>query len=183
MAPTGRRHTIVNKVKSEPIVPFPLNNAACAVSLVLQALPYSLNICFRYRGGAPTKPSYETAILGSPLGTGGGVVQEITHKMNCAAQKQVLYTSPAGKVIMELSPTIAQKILLFSIYALVALMIIFFLLALRNKNEEGYQNCIQKKCERKGQDFCSKPREIQNCCLGASGQIQIINNQYTCQFS
>ncbi|MEK6951023.1 MAG: hypothetical protein AABX13_04850 [Nanoarchaeota archaeon] len=71
-------------------MPFLLNNAACAVSLVLQALPYSLNIRFRYRGGAPTKLSYETAIFGSPFGTGGGVVQEITHKMDSAVPSKAI---------------------------------------------------------------------------------------------
>ncbi|MEK6950796.1 MAG: hypothetical protein AABX13_03690 [Nanoarchaeota archaeon] len=48
-------------------------NAAWAVSLVLQALPSSLNVRFQLGGGAPTTPSDETAILGSPLGRGGGV--------------------------------------------------------------------------------------------------------------
>ncbi len=76
-----------------------------------------------------------------------------------------------------------QKILLASLYILIALMIIFSFLAVRNRNEEGYQNCLQKKCERKGQEFCSKPREIQNCCQGAGGQVALANNQYTCVFT
>lgn len=84
---------------------------------------------------------------------------------------------------MEPPQTLGQKILLFSIYSLIVLMIIFSLLAIGNKNEEGYQKCVQKKCERKGQDFCSKPREIQNCCLGAGGQIQIAGSQYLCRFA
>lgn len=83
---------------------------------------------------------------------------------------------------MEPPLTLGQKILLLSIYALVALMIIFSLLAIRNRNEQGYQQCIQEKCERKGQEFCQKPREIQNCCQGAGGQVAVEGSQYVCIF-
>ena len=77
----------------------------------------------------------------------------------------------------------AQKILLFSLYGLLALMIFFSLLVIKDKNFAGYEKCIQEKCERKSQAFCSKPREIMNCCAGAGGQLASANNQYTCVFT
>ena len=62
-------------------------------------------------------------------------------------------------------------------------MIFFSLLALKDKNFAGYEKCLQKKCDRKGQDFCHKPREIMNCCAGAGGKLAAANNQYTCVFT
>jgi len=78
--------------------------------------------------------------------------------------------------------SLAQKILLALLYGLVILMVVFSFMALKNKGQEGYDKCIQEKCERKGQDFCQKPREIQNCCQGAGGKIGISGSQYVCVF-
>ncbi|MBI2666784.1 hypothetical protein HYX13_04180 [Candidatus Woesearchaeota archaeon] len=78
--------------------------------------------------------------------------------------------------------TVAQKILLGILYALVALLIVFSFMALKNKGQTGYDQCIQEKCEKKGQDFCQKPREISNCCVGAGGQVGISGSQYVCVF-
>ncbi len=78
--------------------------------------------------------------------------------------------------------TIGQRILLYSLYGLVALMVVFSLLAMKDKNFAGYEKCVQKKCERGGEAFCSKYREISNCCLGAGGQVAVEGNEYTCVF-
>ncbi len=80
--------------------------------------------------------------------------------------------------------TIPQKILLYSIYFLVLLMFIFSFLAMKDKDFNGYQKCVQSKCERGGQAFCQKVREQNNCCLGAGGQLGTTkDNAYTCVFS
>ena len=78
--------------------------------------------------------------------------------------------------------TLTQKCLLFSLYSLIALMVVFSLLALRNLGKEGYDHCIQKKCENHGEAFCNKFREINNCCEGAGGKIAAAGSQYQCVF-
>ncbi|HLD80256.1 MAG TPA: hypothetical protein VJA18_06885 [Candidatus Nanoarchaeia archaeon] len=78
--------------------------------------------------------------------------------------------------------SLAQKTLLFSLYGLVALMIVFSVMAIQNVGEEGYNRCIQKKCETRGEAFCSKFREINNCCEGAGGNLAVVDNQYKCVF-
>jgi len=80
--------------------------------------------------------------------------------------------------------TIPQKILFYSICLLVLLMFVFSLMAMKDKNFGGYQQCIEKKCERGGLAFCQKFREQNNCCLGAGGQLSMTkDNAYTCVFS
>lgn len=79
--------------------------------------------------------------------------------------------------------TKAQRGLLYTLYGLVAVMVIFSILAVRNLGEEGYQQCIQKKCERKGPEFCSKQREISNCCQGAGGELAIAGGKLICAFA
>lgn len=69
-----------------------------------------------------------------------------------------------------------QKILLGSLYFLVLLMVVFSLLAIQNVGENGYQQCVEKKCEAKGEKFCSKLRELNNCCSGAGGNLAGVNN-------
>ena len=78
--------------------------------------------------------------------------------------------------------SLAQKSLLFVLYGLIVLMIIFSLNAMKNVGEDGYDNCIQKKCEKSGEEFCQKFREINNCCLGAGGQVAQSNNGLACVF-
>ncbi|MDP3640244.1 MAG: hypothetical protein Q8R53_03515 [Nanoarchaeota archaeon] len=78
--------------------------------------------------------------------------------------------------------TIGQRILLFFLYGLVALMVVFSLLAMKDKNFAGYEKCIQEKCDRKGEAFCNKLREVSNCCLGAGGQVAMAGSEYTCVF-
>lgn len=81
-----------------------------------------------------------------------------------------------------------KKILLYSLYSLLALMVIFSLMSIQNLGEEGYQHCVEKKCEAKGDKFCSKLRELNTCCAGAGGNLAGVNNPqpgekpYTCLF-
>jgi hypothetical protein len=82
----------------------------------------------------------------------------------------------------SLSLTLWQKGLLYVLYGLIILMIIFSLIAMGNRGQEGYDKCIQKKCELKSQEFCSKPREISNCCEGAGGQLGQMNGEWKCVF-
>ncbi len=78
--------------------------------------------------------------------------------------------------------TAAQRILLVIIYALAVLMIIFSVMAVGNQGHTGYTTCVQHKCDTKGNDFCQKPRELQNCCAGAGGQLGSNGNNYDCMF-
>ena len=83
---------------------------------------------------------------------------------------------------MDLKLTFPQKILFYSIYALLILMIFFSLQAMRNIGQDGYDRCHQKKCDVSGEAFCSKFREISNCCLGAGGKVAIVGSEYGCGF-
>lgn len=76
-----------------------------------------------------------------------------------------------------------QKLLLSLLYLLMAVMIVFSLLAAGNLGQEGYDRCIQKKCDGKGQEFCSKAREVSNCCQGAGGEMVVTAQGYSCAFS
>lgn len=78
--------------------------------------------------------------------------------------------------------SLLQKALLALLYGLIILMIAFSLMALKNLGEEGYNECIQEKCGEKGEEFCSKFREINNCCLGAGGELAVSDGKYLCVF-
>ena len=81
-----------------------------------------------------------------------------------------------------------QKVLLYCLYALIILMVIFSFMAMRNIGQKGYNQCVQQKCDAKGEKFCFKPRELSNCCAGAGGMLAGANNPkpgapaYTCVF-
>lgn len=83
---------------------------------------------------------------------------------------------------------IGPKIILYSLYALLILMIIFSFWASGNTGLEGYKQCIEKKCDTKGEAYCSKLRELNNCCAGAGGNLAGVQNPqpgespYTCLF-
>ncbi len=81
--------------------------------------------------------------------------------------------------------TLGQRILLIVLYSLLLLMVVFSLIALKNKNYEGYQKCVEKKCQGGVyQAYCSKFREVNNCCQGAGGTTAMgSNNQYPCVFT
>ncbi|MBT6774402.1 hypothetical protein HOA91_03450 [Candidatus Woesearchaeota archaeon] len=83
---------------------------------------------------------------------------------------------------MENNLSFGQKSLLFILYSLLILMVIFSIGAMKNTDKSGYDNCIQKKCIAKGEDFCQKFREVNNCCLGAGGHVAQSNNGYICVF-
>ena len=86
---------------------------------------------------------------------------------------------------LPLSPSplsLLQKTLLVMLYALVLLMIIFSLLAVRQMGEEGYGHCVAQKCAAKGEAYCTKAREIINCCLGAGGETQQTEQGLGCTF-
>lgn len=85
--------------------------------------------------------------------------------------------------------TTSHKILLYCLYSLLVLMVVFSIMAIQNTGEKGYRQCLEKKCEAKGEKFCSKPRELGNCCAGAGGILAGVNNPkqgespYTCVFN
>jgi len=76
-----------------------------------------------------------------------------------------------------------QKLLLYFLYVLAILMIVFSILAVGNLDEAGFQRCVENKCASRGQEFCQKPRELQNCCAGAGGDLSVAEGQYSCRFS
>ena len=56
--------------------------------------------------------------------------------------------------------SISQKALVVILYLLIVLMVFFSFQALKNLGNEGYQNCIQEKCETQGEQYCTKFREV-----------------------
>jgi hypothetical protein len=76
---------------------------------------------------------------------------------------------------------LAQKILLYSLYGLVLLMIVFSFQASSNMGKVGYDSCIAKKCEI-SEEYCTKFREVNNCCLGAGGNMANGPNGAVCVF-
>ena len=78
--------------------------------------------------------------------------------------------------------TLAQKILWCSLYGLIALMVLFSFLAVKNIGKEGYDLCVQKKCTERGENYCSKPRELSNCCQGAGGTLGQSDGKLVCGF-
>ena len=83
----------------------------------------------------------------------------------------------------EKKQNIAQKVLLITLYFFICLIIIFSIMAIRNNGKEGFDKCIEWKCEEKGEAFCNKYREVNNCCLGSGGEIVATNQGYGCNFS
>lgn len=82
----------------------------------------------------------------------------------------------------HLNITWLQRGLLLLLYGLIALMIIFSFMAAQNLGQEGYDHCIKEKCDTKGEAYCTKYREISNCCQGAGGQIASDDQKYICTF-
>lgn len=78
---------------------------------------------------------------------------------------------------------LAQKILLLILYGLIILMVVFSIIAIKDKNYQGYKRCIDEKCKIKNEQFCSKYREINNCCLGAGGKIVQVSDGFDCIFA
>ena len=76
-----------------------------------------------------------------------------------------------------------QKPLFYFLLALIALMIAFSVIAIKDKGQEGYLRCVQKKCDEVSQDFCNKVRERNNCCQGAGGELGQNSEGYVCLFN
>lgn len=76
-----------------------------------------------------------------------------------------------------------QKFLFLILLGLIILMIIFSLQAKGNLGQKGYNRCIQQKCEDGGEEYCSKVREVDNCCKGAGGQTAIQGDTAICMFN
>ncbi len=77
---------------------------------------------------------------------------------------------------------VGQQILYYILIGLFVLMIVFSFDSLKHQGQEGYDNCIKNKCEKSGQKFCSKFREINNCCLGSGGMIAQVDGKAICVF-
>ena len=77
--------------------------------------------------------------------------------------------------------TLAQKILYLSLIGLVILMVIFSFGVRNFFGEEGFERCIQDKCEL-NKEQCRKAKTINNCCIGAGGQIAYSESELTCIF-
>ncbi len=78
--------------------------------------------------------------------------------------------------------TAAQNALLVLLYALLIVMVVFFVLSLRNRGQEAFDKCVQKTCELKGEEHCRKFRELNNCCLGAGGAMAQADGTVRCIF-
>ena len=83
----------------------------------------------------------------------------------------------------EKKQNITQKFLLITLYLLVCLIIIFSIMAIGNNGKEGFERCIEWKCEENGEVFCNKFREVNNCCLGSGGKTTSTTQGYSCNFS
>ena len=81
-----------------------------------------------------------------------------------------------------MKPSIAQKILYFLLIALILLMVFYSIQARSNLGQQGFDQCIQWKCENRYGGFCEKFREINNCCLGADGRTVFVEGKATCIF-
>jgi hypothetical protein len=78
---------------------------------------------------------------------------------------------------------LSQNVLFWGMISLLILLLIFSLLSLQNLGREGYDRCISEKCEKGGDAYCSKAREISNCCEGAGGELGVVNGKYDCVFN
>ena len=85
---------------------------------------------------------------------------------------------------MDTLPNITwlQRGLLLLLYGLIILMVVFSFMASQNLGQEGDDNCVKEKCDTKGEAYCTKFREISNCCQGAGGKIASDGQKYICTF-
>lgn len=78
--------------------------------------------------------------------------------------------------------TVSQKILLGSLYSLIALMVIFSLMATKNSGQEGFTRCMNKEVNIYGEEIFNKYKHVNNCCLGAGGKTAQSSQGYSCVF-
>ncbi len=76
-----------------------------------------------------------------------------------------------------------QKLLLYLLYSLIILMIVFSFMAIGDKGMQGYEQCVEEICVKYGDAICQKTRTINNCCLGAGGQLAQAAGKLTCTFN
>ena len=74
-----------------------------------------------------------------------------------------------------------QKVLFYVLIGLIILMIFFSFKAIENRGQEGFDKCMAWKCEI-SEEFCSKQRETNNCCVGAGGVTGMQNGKLICMF-
>jgi hypothetical protein len=79
--------------------------------------------------------------------------------------------------------TLSQKILYYILIALLVLMVLFSLQSVSNLGQRGYDSCVQEKCDDRGDEFCQKTRELNNCCLGAGGNLAQSDGKLVCAFT
>ena len=78
--------------------------------------------------------------------------------------------------------TISQKILLGSLYSLIALMIVFSVMAAKNVGLDGFKKCMNKEVIIYGEEIYSNYKHVNNCCLGAGGKTAQSSSGYSCVF-
>lgn len=78
--------------------------------------------------------------------------------------------------------TVSQKILLGSLYSLIALMVIFSLMATKNSGHEGFNRCMKNEVTVYGEGIVNKYKHVNNCCLGAGGKTAQSSTGYSCVF-
>lgn len=78
--------------------------------------------------------------------------------------------------------SVAQKALFYVLCGLFVLMIVFSLMAIKDKGKAGFERCVQEKCAKHGEAFCAKPREVDNCCKGAGGETWVSGSKAECVF-
>jgi hypothetical protein len=83
---------------------------------------------------------------------------------------------------MEGEIGLMQKALVVTLYLLVMVSFVLSIMAMRNVGKEGFERCVQKKCETVSEEYCSKFREVNNCCQGAGGRIEVKDDGYVCVF-
>ena len=93
-----------------------------------------------------------------------------------------IYKRAFGTISMFSELTLSQKFLFIALCFCVGLMIVFSIGAARNLGPEGYAQCIQDVCDRRGEEICNKFRERNNCCIGAGGQSALVNDEFQCVF-
>ena len=77
---------------------------------------------------------------------------------------------------------LSQKVVLGILCCLLLLMVFFSFDARKNLGEEGFNQCVQEKCTTRGQAYCEKYNELNNCCLGAGGKLTQNNQGFSCSF-
>jgi len=68
------------------------------------------------------------------------------------------------------------------LYLSIIITILLSVAAQKNIGQNGFDKCIEKQCE-KGEEHCNKYRTINNCCVGAGGDVGVSNNKYVCIFN